>query len=57
MTNKYEPEYRYIDEIYLKEIIFEKRAESTDVTIFGYLKSLNYKKWIIKFQFSSTIQN
>ena len=34
--NKYDPKYCYIDEIYLKEIIFEKSASSTDVTIFGY---------------------
>ena len=38
MENTYEPNYRIIDEIYLKEIVFEKSLTSTDVTIFGYYK-------------------
>ena len=36
MPNKYKPNIHKIDEIYLKEIVFEKNVESTDVTIFGY---------------------
>ncbi|HQE13228.1 MAG TPA: hypothetical protein PLQ78_10790 [Flavipsychrobacter sp.] len=36
MSKSYEPKYHLIEEIYLKEIIFEKRQDSTDVTIFGY---------------------
>ena len=36
MSKQYEPKYRYIDEIYLKEIIFEKHQTNSDVTIWGY---------------------
>ena len=36
MPNKYKPNIHKIDEIYLKEIVFEKNVESTDVNIFGY---------------------
>lgn len=36
MAEKYKPEYHYIDEIYLKEIVFVNDTNSNDVTIFGY---------------------
>jgi hypothetical protein len=36
MADKYQPDYRYINEIYLKEIIFVNDTNSNDVTIFGY---------------------
>lgn len=36
MKNVYEPNYQHIDEILLKEIVFEANPESADVTIFGY---------------------
>ncbi len=36
MANKYEPTYQFIDEIIIKEIIFEADPDSSDVTIFGY---------------------
>lgn len=39
MAKKYEPNYRFIDEIYLSEIIFEKDKNSTDVTIFAYYEN------------------
>jgi hypothetical protein len=39
MNNTYEPNYKQIDEIYIREIIFEKDKNSTDVTIFGYYEN------------------
>jgi hypothetical protein len=39
MADLYEPKYEHIDEIYLKEIVFEKDKDSTDVTIFGYYEN------------------
>ena len=36
MADKYKPNYHKIDEIYLKELVFEKSVEHTEVTIFGY---------------------
>lgn len=36
MAEKYKPDYHYIDEIYLKEIVFVNDTDSNDVTIFGY---------------------
>src|SRR6187402_196568 len=39
MANKYEPVYHYIDEIYLKEIVFVNDNNSNDVTIFGYYEN------------------
>lgn len=36
MTDKYKPNFHKIDEIYLKEIVFEKSIEHSEVTIFGY---------------------
>lgn len=40
MAKKHKPNYRYIHEIYLNEIIFEKDKNSTDVTIFAYYEDL-----------------
>jgi hypothetical protein len=39
MSTPYQPKYRYIDEIYLKEIIFEKHQTNSDVTIWGYYEN------------------
>ncbi len=39
MSKSYEPKYKQINEIYLKEIVFEKSLDSTDVTIFGYYEN------------------
>lgn len=39
MADLYEPKYEHIDEIYLKEIVFEKDKDSNDVTIFGYYEN------------------
>ena len=36
MGQKYQPNYEKAYEIYLKEIIFEKNSQESDVTIFGY---------------------
>jgi len=36
MADKYKPDYHYIDEIYIKEIVFVNDINSNDVTIFGY---------------------
>lgn len=36
MVDKYTPDYHYIDEIYIKEIVFVSDINSNDVTIFGY---------------------
>lgn len=36
MADKYKPNYHKIYEIYLKEIVFEKSIEHSEVTIFGY---------------------
>lgn len=35
MANIYEPNYLCIEEIYIKEIVFEKSVESNEVTLFG----------------------
>lgn len=39
MEKKYEPDYQYIDEIYLKKIAFVNDTNSNDVTIFGYYQN------------------
>lgn len=36
MSKAYEPIYHYIDEIYVKQVVFEKTPESDGVSIFGY---------------------
>ena len=39
MGNIYEPKYYQIDEIYIKEIIFENNSNSSELTIFGYYQN------------------
>ena len=36
MSKAYEPIYHYIDEIYVKQVVFEKSPDSDSVSIFGY---------------------
>jgi len=36
MCKAYEPIYHYIDEIYVQQVVFEKRPDSDNVSIFGY---------------------
>ena len=36
MSKAYEPFYHYIDEIYVKQVVFEKSPDSDGVSIFGY---------------------
>ena len=36
MSKAYEPIYHYIDEIYVKQFVFEKSPDSDNVSIFGY---------------------
>jgi hypothetical protein len=41
--DNYKPDYRKIHEIYLNQIIFEKKLNSTAVTIFGYYEDSDIK--------------
>lgn len=46
MADKYIPNYHKINEIYLKEIVFEKSIDHSEVSIFGYYFNSDKKELI-----------